>query len=694
MSDVAPPPLREDLRIRKSIHQGEVTYILKDPDEGAYYRFDAAQHLMLTLFDGKRTPEELVERFNATSAEFEFDLEAVQDLIDSARENKLLKRNRKEENAALVEKLKAERKGRFLQAKGSLLMVRFHLVDPNQAFERIIHRIRWIWTPAGVKASFVLIGIAVLAALSQGTRFIDDFERVFHFQTEGGMNFFKIWLVALGAIAFHELAHGLTCKNYGGDVNDMGFLLLAFQPCLYCNVNDAWMFENNRHKIYTALSGVWIELVLSAFAVFVWLMTDVDNPVGRTAFVLITISTASSLFLNLNPLMKYDGYYILSDLLQVPNLRQNAIDWFSHILKTRVLRIEDEAPLHPTRRERRTYLLYGGLTVGYLTLMMSTLGFMVYGMVADSYGTLGIVLFLTLALKLARMMTGTWGKTMKEWSAALMFGSQRRKIITGLAALPILALLVFWHPRVSIVTEGQVDAELLKVHAPESGFLDQVGYRPDRTLTGGPGALLARLRSPELELELVRMESRRQGLGVDRTLAASTGDRSLMQRNQLESHAVEEELASLHKRMQRLELRVPPGSWRVNGPPPVNLEGRHFGAGQEILTLAPTRQRHVNVELAQSDLDLVEQGNRALIRMTGSAPRVFEGEVIRITPVAKVEGPNRLFQVRVRMVIPEDLPPPPLEATAEVKIFGDEAPLWEHLILRPIRHSLRVDLWI
>nr|CRH08012.1 Protein of unknown function. membrane protein of unknown function [Candidatus Magnetococcus massalia] len=687
------PPLREDLKIRKLTSQGEIEYIIKEPESQSYYRFNEPQYLMMSLFDGRRDKESLIKTFDEESDEYEYDEESLDDLLNSCREYELLKRSKQEQNAALVEKLKAERKGRFLQAKGSLLNVRFHLHDPDELFDRAIVHLRWIWKPWFVKFSFLLIFAAVFMGLTNGSQFLSDFEQVFFYSEAGQWNFLLIWCVVLGAIAFHEIGHGLTCKNFGGNVDDMGFLLLAFQPCLYCNVNDAWMFENNRHKIYTALAGVWFELVVSALMVFVWLLVDVNNIVGRVAFILMTVSTASSLFLNLNPLMKFDGYYILSDLVQVPNLRQNSISYWSWTMKRLVFRIKDDAPLQPTRRERRIYLIYGTLVTVYMTLMLTTIALLLYGMVAEGMGTFFIILYIWFVLKIAKLMTGEWWKTLKETLMSLFFSSPLRKVMTITGLIGFITLSILWSPRVSIVTEGEVDAQALILHAPEAGFISYVGYGNDRKPIGLPGDPLFTITAPEMNLEVDQLRSQRESLTVQRNLAMSQHDTASLSRNVIQDRSLAEKISALSRRQGKLIVETPKGAWRVDGPPPQILKGRYMGPGEEVLRLISDQQRHVNVVLEQPDYSLVQVGQPAQIRLAGSPDRVYSGTVKLITPVAKVDGPNRLFQVRIEMEIPEGLIPPPLSLTCDVRILGENRPLWEHL-LRPIRRSLRADLWV
>ncbi|MBF0127368.1 MAG: HlyD family efflux transporter periplasmic adaptor subunit, partial [Magnetococcales bacterium] len=506
-------------------------------------------------------------------------------------------------------------------------------------------------------------------------------------------NALNIWLVVLGAIAVHEMGHGLTCKHFGGEVDDMGFLLLAFQPCLYANVNDAWLFENSRHKFYVALAGVWFELVLCAFAVFIWTVSDVDATLGRVSFILVTVATASSLFLNLNPLMKFDGYYILSDLLEIPNLRQNAIDWFSHSLKKNLLRLEVKPPFTPDRRERRIYFNYGLLVVGYLTTMMSGLAFLGYGVIADAYGFWGVIFFLGLLYKLVRMMTGGWLETLGDWTMKSLFATWPRRVVTGGGLGLFLCLLVLWHPRVIILTSGEVDVESLAVRAPENGYVTQLGYREDRSLGGGPGAPLFTLEAPELELELSRLIARMEGMAIDRNAAMSLGERSKIQRVAIDANHVQQQVLGLQNRLRQLSTPIPAGEWQVDGPPPMVLAGRYFKRGETVLTLIPARKRRINVILEQSDLSMVREGDAARIRLAGAAETTFSGRVQTVTPVTRVEGPNRLFQVRIGMHIPDGVRPPPPGVTGEVRIAGERSPLWVH-ILRPLRATFRIDLWV
>src|SRR5207245_5592705 len=178
-------------------------------------------------------------------------------------------------------------------------------------------------------------------------------------------------LVMAVVTTLHESAHGLTCKRYGGEVREIGFLLIYLQPAFYCNVSDAWLFPEKSKRLWVTFAGAYFELFIWAMATLVWRVTETDTWPNHLALVVMAASGIASLF-NLNPLIKLDGYYLLSDYLEVPNLRQRAFQYVGdHVRRlwgAPPRRTRDASP-----REKRIYLLYGLLA---LSSSVSLLGVM------------------------------------------------------------------------------------------------------------------------------------------------------------------------------------------------------------------------------------------------------------------------------------------------------------------------------
>src|SRR5205085_1497544 len=138
----------------------------------------------------------------------------------------------------------------------------------------------------------------------------------------------------------HEFGHGLSCKRFGGEVHEMGALLMCFSPALYCNVSDAWVLPNKWHRIIISFAGIYVELVIAAIATFVWWNTPTQPFVNNMALSLMVVCSVSTVVFNANPLMRYDGYYVLADWLEIPNLRERSNRFLKNLVLEHCLGVE------------------------------------------------------------------------------------------------------------------------------------------------------------------------------------------------------------------------------------------------------------------------------------------------------------------------------------------------------------------
>lgn len=685
MSALVPLPIRSDLHLKKQKQQDEVFYIVKDTENDGYFRFEESQIEMIRLFDGKLNISELVEKFNQLFKQVDYDTESLESLYDDLKTHKLLQRSKREQNIALVERLKDQKRSKFLQAKGSVLLIRFHLLDPNAYFDKVIDSIRFLWHPTTVKSIFTLMFVAFCLVCMDGKQFLMDFDRVYFSMYDNPLNFLMVWVIVLAVIAFHECGHGLTCKYYGGDVHDMGFLLLVMQPCLYCNVNDAWLFESKRQKILVALAGVYTELVLGMVAAFVWLVFDVGGIVGTIAFVVMTMCTAQSLLFNLNPLVKFDGYYILADYLEIINLKQNASSWFSWVLKTRGLGLQLDPPFHATPREKRIYFYYGLLSTVYITLMLTTIATLGFSLVADNFGFVGILAYLWMVAKLVAKLTNTWPRVLKDWLGEKLFGGNRRRWTFGVLAAFVLTSLV-WQPQIQIASNCKVQNHKKVIRAPESGFVSYVGYGENRFPLVENGAIV-QLQSPQLSQSLEDQQSRLRSLQFELQRVKAQRTSTEYGRLNQEVSLLQAQIRSTRTRRDHLTIYLPPGSWKVQGMPPALMEGRFYAKGSELVTLVPAVMQEFIAEVDQSDLTFIAEGDEARVMLTDGA--YYSGTVDYIPPLAIVDGTERRFEARIRVrnvnsiQIPEEL-------LCSSIISGKSLPLWRH-IWRPVKKLFRAD---
>lgn len=688
---VIPAPLREEVKVRRFVQQGEVSFVVKEPDNQEYYRFSVPQMELIRLFDGVHDLTAVVEKFNQTSELYEYDIDAAEAVYHACKDYQILRRTKQEENVALLERIREERKKSLIQAKGSILMMRFQLVNPNKWFDSIIDSIRFMWSPKALKLQAGFIVLAMLIILFNAERFAQDFTQVYLQTQISGVMY--IWIIALCAIALHECGHGLTCKYYGGDVHEMGFLLLAFQPCLYCNVNDAWLFENKQHKIQVALAGVWVELLLAAIATMIWLLVDVYNPIGYIAFVLMTIGTASSLLVNLNPLLKFDGYYILTDWLEMQNLRQNALGWFSWNLKTKLFGSEEEKPLNPTPREKRVYWIYGASVAVYMTMMLSFIGWLGYQFIYAQFGFLAIIGFLYLVYRLIKAITGNWIMTLLAWLKKHLWSNKTTKVRTIVIMVLFGVISILWQPKLTLHSEGTVEAATHIVYSPASAFVSGARYSEQRTLTNDTDEPFLILASPELSILKLDLEAKRAEIRGKKVAAMLENESSTSAMLAIELALVDEKLQSVQRKLNGLSIAVPEGTWSVEGVAPDLIKGRFYSEQQEVLRLLSQDSRYFDAIVDQRDVSYLMIGDKAKIQLTAHLSKILEAEIQVISSLAKSSGVEQ--KVLVRMLITNWAPQEylPVGVTGEAKIYGENLPLWQHFMFK-IRKFFRADLWL
>jgi putative peptide zinc metalloprotease protein len=354
--------LRNDLVVSRQRSAGATTLIVKDPVSGEFFRLGEAERFIARQLDGD-TPLDVVrdrtaERFGATVSG-----ETVTAFVQSLEQAGLLE----------MEGIQHRRPGRRRRLRGNLLHLRFMLADPNSVFGRWARRARGLFTSRFVALSAGVILLALCTAISHWSEITSDLSRLY---TVSAIPMFVV--VILLVVSAHELAHGLVCRHFGGEVHEVGFMLIYFQPAFYCNVSDAWLFPEKSKRMWVGFAGPYFELFLWALAVLAWRVTAVDTWINYLALVVMASSGIKTL-LNFVPLIKLDGYYLLSDYLGVPNLRRKSFRYVGNLLK-RLSGGADDPLVGMTGRERRIFLAYG--------CTATVASFILLGVVAMQMGSL------------------------------------------------------------------------------------------------------------------------------------------------------------------------------------------------------------------------------------------------------------------------------------------------------------------
>lgn len=340
--------LRADLRATRVESATGTTWIVKDPLTLEHFQFSTEEYALVDWLREPVTIAELQRLFQREFSPQTITPTKTWEFISRLHTAGLLVSDATGHGRELLARREREATRRVLFSWTGLLGVRFRGVDPDAFLSAIHERCRWLFSPADLvaAAAVVLFALSLLVGHFDGFR-----ERLPEVSALLDWRNLPWLLVAIGiAKVLHELGHALVCKHFGGEVRELGFMLLVFAPCLYCDVTDAWRLPSKWRRIAVSAAGVLVELVLAALATIVWWYAQ-PSVVQLVALNIMIICTLNTLLVNGNPLMRYDGYYILSDLVDVPNLWQRSREalryfWSKWLLGQPV----EEDPLLPARQ--------------------------------------------------------------------------------------------------------------------------------------------------------------------------------------------------------------------------------------------------------------------------------------------------------------------------------------------------------
>src|SRR5438132_5317344 len=314
--------LRRDLEIAPQKYEGRTYYVVKDPVSLRYYRFKEQEHFLIQLMDGDHSLDDAQKEYEKRFRPERLTLEDLEGFGQQLLTAGLAQNESPQAGKQLFDRRKKRKRSEWMQALTNILYIKIPIIDPDKLLNWMLPHLRWIFTTWFMAVSITTMAAAILLVATHFETFRDklpDYHEFFSFGTVA-----YLW-AALGIVkVIHEFGHGLSCKAFGGEVHEMGALFLVFSPCLYCNVSDAWTLPSKWKRIIISFAGIYVELVIAAIATFVWWNSQ-NYPVMRhISLCVMVLCSISTVVFNANPLMRFDGYYILADWLEIPNLRDRS----------------------------------------------------------------------------------------------------------------------------------------------------------------------------------------------------------------------------------------------------------------------------------------------------------------------------------------------------------------------------------
>jgi len=664
---------RGDLITTRQVYQGQAWWVVKDPIALSYYRFRPEEYALLDMLDGEASLEDLKDQFEARFPPRRIKLDELARFVATLHRSGLVIGDRPGQGPQLFERRRQKTLQQWKSWLGNVLAMRFRGIDPDKLLDRLDPWLGWLFEPPAIVAMLVFAASALLLVLVNFDTFQAKLPEFHQFFASGN------WLYLAIALAFtkvfHEFGHGLSCKHYGGECHEMGVMMLVFTPCLYCDVSDSWMLPSKWKRAAIGAAGMYVEVILASIATFLWWNSH-GGIFNQLCLDVMFVSSVSTLLFNANPLLRYDGYYILSDLLEIPNLKQKAKSITSRIMSKWCLGIKQ--PDDPFLPQRRLGL------------------FALYAVASGLYGwfvSLSIFLFVWNVFKPYRLevigqflaFMALWGLVVRPVQGMIKFlniPGRRDEVkavnvtISAIVAAALLAAIAL----IPLPQRVWCGAEL-RPRGEETVYVTVAGRLESQAVKAGAlvkqGDELARLSSIDLDLQIAELEGK--AADARTRLASLERERFTDQAAALEIGTVEESLKSIteqlekkHKNRTELVLRaprdgivLPPASvkeqpeaagrlpvWSGSPLSPQNL-GAMLLEGTVLCMVGEPEKFEAVMVVDQSEVEFVGRGQHVDLKLDSFPWRTFSGRVEELAET-HIESSSERMSVKAGGLVPTE----------------------------------------
>lgn len=610
-ADLPTPSLREDLRLNEANPgpSGEPCWVIHDTVVNRFYRIGWLEFECLLRWGS--TPRQICKQINEQTP-LQPEVAQVLGLRQFLEQNQLLR-----PDAAALARLRARSEGnQWLTWKWWLhhyLFFRVPLIHPQQHLQKLARALGWLFHPVTAWLVLLLGALGVILVLQQWDSFTHEVLESFSLD---GMLSFALALVV--AKTLHEMGHALVATRLGLRVAHMGIAFVVLWPMLYTDTSESWRLRSSRQRLAIASAGIITELALAGLATLGWALSE-PGMLRNALLYLATTSWILSLALNLSPFMRFDGYFILSDLLDFPNLHERSSALARTSLRRNLLGLDEPWPESFPSAQRRLLVLFAFLTWLYRLVLFLGIALAVYLLF---FKLLGIFLFM---VEIAWFIVlPVWRELKHWWGARSGIPSRHRLFLWGAAASLLLMLALPWHSQIHADGVAR-SAHQLRVFSPYPARLKEV--HPSGAVE--PGAALVVLDEPDISARMLgnqaNIDSYRARLGG--LLADPAG---LQQQSSTEQRldAELEQVRAAEAEIARLTLRAPfAGRWQDTDSE--WQASQWIGSKEQIGVLVDPHNWQLDAYVAQDQVHLVSVGDAVRFYPSGQ-PLAIKGRVIEV----------------------------------------------------------------
>jgi putative peptide zinc metalloprotease protein len=630
------PRLRATVQMHRQHFRGLVWHVVQDPASNQFFRLNEEAYQFVALLDGRRTVADVWKICNEQLGDrAPTQGEAIQ-LLGQLYTSNLLQGDMPPDADGLLRRYRQRITREVQSYLSNILFIRLPILDPDRFLDRTVGFFGLVFTPWGflVWLAMVITGLYFVAGrtgelLTGATNVLDP----------KGLPLMYAAVVLTKII--HEFGHSFACKKFGresgsgGEVHVMGLMFLIFTPLPYMDASSSWAFRNKRHRAIVGAAGMYVEIAVAAIAAVIWSQTQTGSAIHTLTFNMVFIGSISTVLFNANPLLRYDGYYILSDLVEIPNLAQRGKEYVYYLVRKHVWNVRQARNPAHTPGESVWLFIYAVTSMVYrIFISVAILLF-----VSASLPFLGMILAAMAIVAWVLVPIGKFVHYLAS-NSELMRVRTRAMATSMMVPAVIVAALGFIPAPDRCTIEGVVEpVQMAVVYPAVEGFL--VSYAPSGEVVTTNGAPLATLSDPRLVAEHKAWLAQKVSLEGRLDVLRARGDLATAQAVEEEIAAAKQKIKRMEDRLADLEVHAPfDGTWLA---PQLDLQrGAYLDRDHAIGVVTGCEGLHVRAVAGQDVVGLLRDEGRPTVemRVDGRPDATVTGTVKQFLPAGQERLPS------------------------------------------------------
>ena len=617
------------VRVHQHRYRKVIWYILRDEITGKHHRFNQASYNFIRLIDGQHTINDIWEKLNDELGDEAPTQDEVIHLLGALHFANILHSDQAIDVQELIDRRKRERKQLFKTKFGNPLALRFSLLDPDKFLTKYLPYVSLLFTRT---AGIIALSIILIAALQMAR----NWELLSNHALENSLstyNLFLIWLVYPVIKIMHELGHGFAVKRWGGEVHELGIMLLVLMPVPYVDASAASSFRSKYKRMFVGAAGIVTELLLASVALLIWLNIQ-QGILSDVLFNMMLIGGVSTLIFNGNPLLKFDGYFILADAIEIPGLASRANKYYGYLIQKHIFGVQGIDSPVMAAGESFWFTVYAALAFVYrLFIMVAIVLF-----VATQYFFIGIALAIWAVFMQLVMPVFKWIVYLFN-SPVLMHRRERAVSIAASVVISALAIIFMIPVPLSTVAEGVVwMPEKSHVRSNADGFVDAVLVAQGEHVVAGKPLITS--SDPLVKSKLKLFKAQYRELEIKHVV--------LIKEDLVQADIIKEEIYLMQGRIDDLEKQItelvmtsPQGGVFVM-PNTAEIEGYFVKQGEPVAYVINYDDVSVRVVVPQNSIGLVRQNVEDVeVRFVNHMDKTYHTNISREIPAATHKLPSK-----------------------------------------------------